>query len=350
MRSTLLALSFLAVAPLFAADVDSKLERAVRDTLPVCSGAKLTFDELPVKLPTGFTGKSARVEGSPVCEGQYAVVLSRANNVFIGAPWPLSNEEGKTIEQKLGGFVLRNMQENMTVNVDRTARTADGLFKATLLQSTEYGKLPLEGEVDPEGNIFFFGHFRPVSGDIRSIRTKTFEPFVAHAPAKGASSAKVTVLEFSDFQCPSCQRASGYMEPILAQHGDKVRYVRYDLPLSGHAWAFPAALAGRAIWRQKPDAFWDFKKQVYANQSSMNAFTFWDWARGFAEDHELDLKKYDADLNSQEIKDEILRGAGTAFANDVRATPSYMVNGVLVEAGEEGKGLVAYIDQLLAAK
>ena len=99
----------------------------------------------------------------------------------------------------------------------------------------------------------------------------------------------------------------------LAKHGDSIRYVRYDLPLAGHPWAFPAALVGRAIHRQKPDLFWDYKKTVYGSQDTLNAFTFWDWARGWAGDHDLDMAKYDADLNNAEIKAQILAGAGHAF-------------------------------------
>ena len=127
-----------------------------------------------------------------------------------------------------------------------------------------------------------------------------------------------------------------------------MRYVRYDLPLSGHNWAFGAALAGRAVHRQKPELFWEYKKQVYANQGNLNPFSFWDWARGFASDHELDLAKYDADLASAEIKNEILNAAGTALTNDIRATPSYLINGSLVDAGADGKPLADYVDKLLA--
>jgi len=160
----------------------------------------------------------------------------------------------------------------------------------------------------------------------------------------------VTIVEFSDFECPSCKRASGYLEPIVAKHGDKVRYIRFDLPLTMHPWAFGAALAGRAIQRQKPELFWEYKKHIYSNQDSLTAFTFWDFARGFAQDHELDLKRYDADLQDENLKNEILKGAGFALANEVRATPTYLVNGAFVDAGDDGKHLAAYVDQLLVAK
>ena len=344
----LAALTLVLCAPAFAADFDPKVDRAIREALPICGDAKVTYVDLPVKLPPRFTGKAVTMDGgaSHGCAGQFAAVVSPAGNVFLGAPWPLAGEEGKTPMDKLKAFAWRNMQENVTVVVD-PKRTVDGLFPTTLLQQTENGKMPMNGYMDEDGLMFFFGSFRPAS-DMRGARAKAFEPFIAGSPSKGAATPKVTIVEFSDFQCPSCQRAANYVDPILAKYGDKVRYVRYDVPLSGHAWAFPAALAGRAIHRQKPELFWEFKKQVYANQSGMNAFMFWDWARGFAEDHELDLAKYDADLASQELKEQILKGAGTAFVNDIRATPSYMVNGAIVDAGEEGKSLASYIDSLLA--
>ena len=195
--------------------------------------------------------------------------------------------------------------------------------------------------------MFFMGSFLPLTGDVAAARMKAFGPYLDGSPARGAEKAQVTIVEFSDFQCPSCKRASEYVDPILAKHGDAVRYVRFDLPLSNHAWAFPAALAGRAIHRQNPALFWEYKKQVYENQSSINALMFPEWARNFAADHDLDLARYDADLASDAIKGELLAGAGAAFANHIRATPSYLVNGALVAAGPDGASLATYVDDLL---
>jgi protein-disulfide isomerase len=114
-----------------------------------------------------------------------------------------------------------------------------------------------------------------------------------------------------------------------------------------HPWAFAAAVAGRAIYRQKPALFWEYKKQIYANQDKLNAFLIDDFARGFAQDHDLDLKKYDADVNSADLQKGIIDGAGLALSNDVRATPTYMVNGIVVDPGNDGKYLESYIAGLL---
>jgi len=346
----LLTLALLLCSPLlFAIDVDPRLDKAVRAGIPVCSGeAKVSYDAMPFSLPQGFKGAVAKVESERHnCDGQYTAVISSMGGFFLGSPWPLASEEGTTIEEKLRSFTQRNMREAMDVKVTRTTNE-DGLFPVTLLQTTEAGKLPLSGYVDPQGRIFFFGSFRRLNTDVLSQRAKAFDTYAGTSPAKGKGD--LTILEFSDFQCPSCKRSSGYADAVLAKHGDKVRYIRYDLPLSGHPWAFPAALAGRAIYRQKPDLFWEYKKTVYENQQNLNAFTFWDWARGWAEDHEVDLTKYDADLNNAELKAQILAGAGHAFSNDVRATPTYMVNGVIVDPGDDGLALLAYVEKVLAAK
>lgn len=359
-RFVLLTTAALAVAgSALAADtaaapikVDEKLDRAVRAALPVCGDTKVTHSAVDRKLPDNLSATFVRAESSiGSCNGQYLSVVSKAGDYFLGIPWFIDQAEGETIEDRLMNFGWNALHEHYTVNVDREHPTRNGLYRATLVQTTERGKLPIDGEVDPKGTVFFLGHFHPLTEDVRTSRSKAFEPFLATAPSEGAAKPEITIIEFSDFECPSCQHAAGYVDPIVKKYGDKVRYVRFDLPLiSNHPWAFAAAVAGRAVYRQKPDLFWEYKKQVYANQDKLSSFTIDDFARNFAQDHDLDLKQYDADLASDAIHADILRGIGTAFSNDIRATPSYVVNGMLVEPGTDGKDLEAYVAGLLNSK
>jgi predicted DsbA family dithiol-disulfide isomerase len=326
--------------------LDAKLDRMIRDALPVCSDSAVSYQAMVHKLPANFTGTVVVID-SKRCAGQFLNVVSKEGGFYLGVPWFLDDEKSGTIEQKLKEFTWSKLQSNFTPVVDRT-KTRDGLYKVTLLQTTESGNLPLEGEIDPAGTIFFVGHFKPLNEDVRTSRLKVFEPFLALSPSTGAAKPAVTVVEFSDFECPSCQHASTFMKPILERHGDKVRYVRYDLPLvANHPWALAAALGGRAVHNQKPELFWEYKKQVYENQDKLNAFLIEDFARNFAKDHDLDMQKYDADVNSPALKESLMKGIGTAFANDIRATPTYMVNGTLVDPGEAGKALEAYVASLL---
>ena len=326
-----------------------KAEAMIEQLLPVCSEqATLTRTGLMHALPANMTGNVIQIDSKRNwCGGQWVAVVSKEGGFFLGIPWFLDNAEGATLEQKLQTFALQAMQQTYTATVDRT-KTRDGLYSVVLAQTTEHGKLPLEGEVDPAGTVLFMGHFLPLTTDPRTARTKNLTSLIEKSPATGAANPQVTVIEFSDFECPSCQHAAGYMKPILAAHGDKVRYVRYDMPLiTIHPWAFSAAVAGRAVFRQKPDLFWTFKEKIYENQEKLNNFVIDDFVHGFAQDHELDLKKFDADVNSPELRTEILRGLGAAFVNDVRATPTYLGNGVPVDPGNDGKALVEYVEKAL---
>lgn len=332
-----------------AEKLDESTEKLVRQSIPVCPDMKITRSELPQKLPARLTGSVVRIE-SPrkSCEGQYLFVLAPSGDYYLGLPWMLGDDaQGATNGEKLKNFAWSRLQENFTPVIG-SERTRNSLFPVTMLQMTERGRIPLEGEIDADGKVFFIGHFRPASVDPATSRLKAFEPLLASAPSRGAAKPDVTVIEFSDFECPSCRHAAGYLDPILEKYGDRVRYIRFDLPLvTAHPWAFAAAAAGRAIYRQKPEAFWDYKKQIYANQDKLTAFTLDDFARGFAQDHDVDLTRYDADVISESVRDELLKSVGAAFSNDVRATPTYMINGVFVDAGDDGKALEPYVAGLL---
>ena len=354
MKRHLAALALFLPLTTFAAEpaapkFSERVEKAIKEGLPVCAEeATVTRDRLVHKVPVNITAAVVRVASKrPICEGQWMVATSTEGGFYMGMPWFLDNATGNTLEEKLKSFVWNAMKENFDVKVDKQ-RTKDGFFPVTMMQTTERGKLPMYGLVDPAGTMFLMGNFAPQTSDIRSERMKWLDAFLKDSPATGAANAKVTVVEFSDFECPSCMRASGFLKPILAKHSDKVRYIRYDLPLvMGHPWALTAAIAGRAVNNQKPELFWKFKEHVYANQEKLNAFVIDDFLRNFASDNGLDLAKYDADVASPALRTLLLNSAGTALSNDVRATPTYMVNGVFVDPGENGKALEAYVANLV---
>ncbi|HVS30698.1 MAG TPA: thioredoxin domain-containing protein [Thermoanaerobaculia bacterium] len=346
-RIAILCAAFLAASSTLSADpLDAKTEQLVRQSLPVCADLKLSAEPLGRKLPDGLTALVVRSE-SPrhACAGQYLAITSRAGGFYLGSPWFL-DAGGATLEEKLTNFTWTRLKSNFTPVIDRQ-KTPEGLYRVTLIETTERGKVPMEGEVDPDGTIFFLGHFRRANADAGAARMKVFESYLSSSPRLGAEKPAVTIVEFSDFQCPSCKFAAGFVDPILEKHGDRVQYIRYDLPLGGHPWAFPASVAGRAIHRQKPDLFWEYKNQIYSNQDKLSVFTIDDFARGFASDNDLDMQRYDADVVSEQIRGSILSGVGTAFSNEIRSTPTYMVNGAFVDAGDGGRDLVAYVEKAL---
>jgi protein-disulfide isomerase len=324
-------------------------EAVLQASIRVCSGQpKVTRRPIDAPLPAAFSGEYVFVESDePTCGGQYAAIVASDGSYYIGAPWILKGTPEGTPAEKIRSFAWDRMQEVFETEVAATP-SKNGLLHVTVLQKTESGKVPIEGWVDRKGKVFFLGDFHPGSANLPKTRLTELEPILAESPTLGSPSAPVTIVEFSDFECPSCKSAGRYVKPMLEKYGDKVRYIRVDFPLvSVHPWAFAAALAGRAIYRQSPDAFWKYKELIYDAQSELSIFTLEDLAKNFVKDHDLDPKRYEADVNDPKLKDSLLSSVGKGFALQVMATPSYLVNGVFVDTGKDGATLDHYVAGLL---
>lgn len=329
---------------------DPQTEKIVRDFIGDCPvPVTLQASNLEQKLPAGAT--ALRVEAkseSPYCAGFYGVVTTK-EGTWVGSPWPLQGTMG-SLEEKIRQFAWERLQSTFQAKIDRT-RTMGGFFPVELIETTEQGKVSVRALVDPNGSLLLMGAMRPAGKSGAEHRLAMIDPVLRKAPTRGGKNAAITVIEFSDFQCPSCRLASGYVKPLLARYGDQIRYSRIDLPLaSAHPWAFPAAVIGRAIYRQSPEAFWDYKEAIYDNQDKLNTFTLGDFAQGFVADHGLDMKKYQTDVESESIRQEILESIGTSYSLPVFGTPTFLVNGEVIVGGSDGKHLEKAIEARLTKK
>ncbi len=89
------------------------------------------------------------------------------------------------------------------------------------------------------------------------------------AGSRGPANAAVTVVEFSDFQCPTCRQLHNVLREVAPNY-PQVRFVFKDFPLAQiHPWALTAALAARCVHQQNPDAFWKVHDAIYDNQDAI---------------------------------------------------------------------------------
>lgn len=348
-----LALAVLLPLSLFAQEPtkpDTRTEQLVREFIGDCaSEMKMVVAPMQQKLPPGVNGVRVQVASdNPYCGGMYAV-LSSTEGSYVGIPWPIGVYQG-TIEEKIRQFAWEQLQSNYSATVDRTKKTA-GFHPVQIVETTEHGKITTSAIVDPTGTLLFLGGIRPSNQTVQEFRLARLSSVLTKAPTKGSDKAPVDIIEFSDFQCPSCRHYSEIVTPILEKHAASVRYRRIDLPLlSAHPWALPAAVAGRAIYRQSPEAFWDFKKSIYANQDKLNTFMLDDFVQAFVKDHSLDGDKFNADVQSPALRQEILDSVGAAFSLPVFGTPTFLVNGEIVVPGEDGKNLEKAIEAKLKSR
>jgi protein-disulfide isomerase len=171
----------------------------------------------------------------------------------------------------------------------------------------------------------------------------------ADAPAFGPAFPKVTIIEWSDFQCPFCSRATPTVDKLRQLYSKDVRVVFRNLPLPMHPNARIAAQAAMAAHAQ--GKFWPMHDRLFADQTALDKASL----ERTAEQLGLDMKRFRADLESDAIKARVDADMSAATAAGVRATPSFFVNGRFYEGAPPFEQLkvdvereIAKADKLLA--
>jgi protein-disulfide isomerase len=140
-------------------------------------------------------------------------------------------------------------------------------------------------------------------------------------PIKGNPNAAVTVVEFTDYQCPSCGRTQPIIEDVLKEFGDRVRLVARDFPLDMHKNAEKAAEAAEAAREQ--GKYWEYTAVLFKNQEALEVPKLKEYATQVG----LDRAKFDQALDSGKFYDKVARDLREGEKLGVNATPTIFVNG-----------------------
>ena len=161
-------------------------------------------------------------------------------------------------------------------------------------------------------------------------------------PSIGPVSAPVTVVEFTDFQCPSCAAMHPILDQVLKSYGNKVRFVVRDYPLQQHEWAKKAAEAGNAAKAQ--GKFFEFAALLFQRQKALDVPSL----KKYATELGLNRVRFDSELDKGMYESEVKHDLDDGEIYGVNSTPSIFINGVLLKTLSE-EGLREAIDRALAA-
>ncbi len=169
-------------------------------------------------------------------------------------------------------------------------------------------------------------HAGDSAGDAETAAAARFGPDVraidlADSPAKGLATAPVTVVVWSDFECPACGRMVPLLDEITTKRPNDVRVVHKFYPLPKHPNAHKAALAAWAAQRQ--GKYWDYEKKLFADQSAMTEADLTRHARELG----LDLARFEADRASDAAEKTVARDRAAADAAGLTGTPHIVING-----------------------
>jgi protein-disulfide isomerase len=167
---------------------------------------------------------------------------------------------------------------------------------------------------------------------------KTYAVSVGTSATDGPDDAWVTIVEFSDFQCPFCERAAKTMGELREAYGKDLRLVFKHNPLPFHSRGLPAALAVECARDQ--NKFWPMHDKLFANARALGDPEL----EAYAKELGLDLKKFKACLSSQKHKKRVDEDQAQARTFSARGTPNFFINGHFISGAQRIEAFKSVID------
>jgi protein-disulfide isomerase len=271
-------------------------------------------------------------EASPVKgfkKGSFAVSSSRGSG---DVPFLISGDSRYIV---LGESIDTGKFEDTKVPGIRKGQVNIGRQAVPILMSND-GKYLILGElIDSTVN--------PLDETMKKISLKD-------VPVKGNKDAKVTIVEYSDFQCPFCKRATDDVLPgILKEYQGKVKLVFKQFPLPNHPWANDAAIASVCAYKQGNDGFWKFHDIVFQKQKEITAEKSKEQLKTFAKQIGLDTGKFEACFNSPDTATRVQNELKEGQSIGINSTPTFVVNGMSVP-GANPEGIKAAIKASLSGE
>ena len=222
----------------------------------------------------------------------------------------------------------------------------DGLLETTIDVTIEANKQTVKFYVSKDGKFLFRGEMSDLTKD--PLEENRAQIQMNDAPAMGDAKAPVTLVEYSDFECPVCRGLHDALRGMLSKYSGKVRVVFKDFPIEQlHPWARTAAIAGRCAYQQDPKAFWKMYDLIYDNQDIISAATAWTEMMDYAGQSGLEAETFKSCMASPEAGAAVNASRANGQQLDVNSTPTVFVNGRRI-VGADAHLLEQYINYELA--
>ena len=251
------------------------------------------------------------------------------DNPPAAKPSPSESNAEQTPLQKSIEAYLRNLyafgpEVQLTVAAPKES-PVPGLLETSVSVKTGEGAEDAKFYVSKDGKYLIRGEVTELAKDPLAQNRAMID--LTDAPSLGNPKAPVTLVEFSDFECPVCRSLHDVMRGMLKNY-PQVRVVFKDYPIEVlHPWARTAALAGRCAYQQDPAAFWKMYDSIYDNQEIISAENAWMKMAEYAGQAGLNADTFRACMASPEAGAAVDASRTNGQKLDVNSTPTIFVNG-----------------------
>ncbi len=250
----------------------------------------------------------------------------------------------KTLEAYLRNLYAFGPNVQLSISVPKDSEVP-GLLETTVDLKDGENSQSAKFYLSKDGKYLVRGEISDLSKDPLAETRARIQ--LKDAPAVGDAKAPVTLVEFSDFECPVCRSLHDVLRGMLPNF-PQVRLVFKDFPLEGlHPWARTAAIAGRCAYQQDPKSFWKVYDAIYDRQEIISAANAWTKMTDFAGDAGLKVETFKACMVSPEAAAQGDASRANGQQLEVSSTPTVFVNGRRM-VGTDGHILEQYIQYELA--
>jgi protein-disulfide isomerase len=220
--------------------------------------------------------------------------------------------------------------------------------KSATLELSRGGQVEkLEFLMSPDGRYVVFADVEDVTSDPFAEIAKKIK--IDGSPVRGAKDAKVTIVEYSDFQCPYCARAHDTIaNQVMPQYEGKVRLVYKNFPLGFHKWAEPAGIAGLCAFEQDPDSFWKLYDHFFKAQRELTPENIREHSMTQLEGTKVNKDKWADCYDNKKTVDKVRADMAEGQQVGVTGTPAFLINGRKLSGAQPFDRFKAIIDDELA--
>jgi protein-disulfide isomerase len=242
-----------------------------------------------------------------------------------------------TLEAYLRHLELWVPQVTVKIDDAKPAKELPGFFDVWVHLSFNGGTKDQQYYVSQDGKKILRGDVfeinkSPFQGNLDKLKIDQ-QPMMG--PKAVTANVPVNLVLFSDFQCPVCKEEAMVLRQNLEKtFAGKVRVYFVDFPLDSiHNWAHTAALAGRCVYKQSPDAFWDYFDWTYEHQGEIGLDNFSSKFQTFATEKKLDGMSLGRCVEGKTTEPDLVREIAEGHSLQVSATPTTFMNGRKLEGG-----------------
>jgi protein-disulfide isomerase len=325
-----------------------KIIRYVRARFGVPDSVKLTADPLrpftyPQFLQTTITSDDGKQKHS-----NPAFVTKDGRYLIFGSLFMSGADPNNEIVQHVRELFKIQTASSVTAGPFRNSPFPN-LLATTVTVDDGKQKVNQDFYLTQDNRCLIVGTIFDLAVDPKREALRTI--VTADQPSQGPARAPVTVVEFSDLQCPACPRLHEFLEKeLLPKYGNKVRVVYKEFPLPAiHDWTLTGSIACQCAYQISPPAYVPYRSLIFKNQTSFNAANARDLLLDYGEQAGVDRLRLAACIDSKASLPRVEANMREGNLVGVSRTPTAFVNGKMVVGLESADAFYKVVDEALRA-